>query len=210
MTLAIIGVGNVGSALGERLTASGYDVVFGVRPGKNIDELVAACGPKARAATIDEACRAAEVVFLAVPAAAAVEALRGTDLAGKVVVDCNNPVAWQEGPVWAPPAEGSVTAQLAAAYPDARHVKGFSTFGSELHRHPGLAGGPVDVQMAGDDTEAKKTVAEIARRAGFRPVDSGPLRNAAVLENLAILWIHLALVGGHGREIGFRLLGRGE
>jgi predicted dinucleotide-binding enzyme len=39
-------------------------------------------------------------------------------------------------------------------------------------------------------------------------VDVGPLRNAAHLESLAILWIHLALVGGHGRNIAFKLLRR--
>ena len=37
-------------------------------------------------------------------------------------------------------------------------------------------------------------------RAGFSPIDAGPLRNAAVLENVAILWIHLAMVGGRGRD----------
>jgi hypothetical protein len=51
-------------------------------------------------------------------------------------------------------------------------------------------------------------VAAIARAAGFEPIDAGPLRNAAVLENLAMLWIHLAMVGGHGRQVGFKLLGR--
>ena len=36
-------------------------------------------------------------------------------------------------------------------------------------------------------------------------IDVGPLRNAAALENLAVLWIHLALIAGRGRFIGFKL-----
>jgi len=61
------------------------------------------------------------------------------------------------------------------------------------------------VFLASDDAEAKKTVTEIATSAGFNPVDAGPLRNAAVLENVAMLWIHLATVGGHGREFVFTM-----
>jgi predicted dinucleotide-binding enzyme len=52
-------------------------------------------------------------------------------------------------------------------------------------------------------------VAELARGAGFRPLDAGPLRNAALLEAMAVLWIQLALVGGHGREVAWKLLDRG-
>jgi hypothetical protein len=137
-------------------------------------------------------------------AAAAVRDLR--DRAGKVIVDCTNPMRWEDGPVWAPPTEGSNAAAIAAAAPGARVVKGFNIFGADFHANPTLAAGPVDVQLAGD-AEARVEVAAIARAAGFEPVDAGPLRNAAVLENLAMLWIHLAMVGGHGRQVGFQASG---
>ena len=93
--------------------------------------------------------------------------------------------------------------------PGARVVKGFNTFGAEIHLDPSLGGTVADVFLAGDDAEAKKAVAAVAEAAGFTPVDSGPLRNAAVLENLAILWIHLALREGHGRNWSFKKLARG-
>src|SRR5205085_6992583 len=111
--------------------------------------------------------------------------------AGKIVVDCNNPLTWKEGPVWAPPAEGSLAAAIGKAAPRARMVKGFNTFGAEFHADPGLAGVPADVFFASDDAEAKKTLSDVATKAGFRPIDAGPLRNASVLENVAMLWIHL-------------------
>jgi hypothetical protein len=61
------------------------------------------------------------------------------------------------------------------------------------------------VFLAGDDAEAKKLVSDVASAAGFRPVDAGPLRNAPLLENLGILWIHLATVGGQGRTFTFAM-----
>lgn len=208
-SVAIIGTGNVGGALGVRLARAGYAVRFGVREGKDPGDLLARSGEGAIATTPAEAAAGAEVVVLAVPGAAAVEAATALgELTGKVLIDCTNPVRWDEGPVWAPPAEGSNAAALARALPGARVVKAFNTFGAEFHADPQLPGGPADVQIAGDDHAARHQVAEIAERSGFAPVDVGPLRNAALLENLAVLWIHLATVGGRGRAAAFRLVSR--
>jgi 8-hydroxy-5-deazaflavin:NADPH oxidoreductase len=194
-TIAILGAGNVGGNLGVRLAASGYTVYFGIRPGSDPKDLLTRAGANAVAA--------ADVVFIATPTPAAVSAAREAGVDGKVVVDCTNPLAWSDGPVWTPPVEGSVAAAIAAAVPTARVVKGFNTFGSEIHLNPDLGGTPATVLLASDDLEAKQIVAELARTAGFAPVDSGPLRNAAALENLAVLWIHLALREGHGRTWAF-------
>lgn len=205
-SIAIIGTGNVGGALGVRLAQAGYPVRFGTRGDKDLGELVSKAGASASALPQAEAVAEADVVILAVPGNAAVEAATALgSLAGKVLVDCTNPVAWQGGPTWAPPAAGSNAAALAEALPDARVIKAWNTFGAEFHADPSLPGGPADVQIAGDDDAARSTVAGLAQRAGFRPIDVGPLRNAALLENLAVLWIHLATVGGRGRNAAFRL-----
>ena len=209
--IAIVGAGNVGSKLGLRLTEVGEEIVFGVRAGKDISELLQQCGGKARAASVEDACQESDVIFLAVPGEVVVESLASAgDLTGKIVVDCNNPVAWDNGPVFAPPPEGSLTAQLARAYPGARCVKGFATFGAEFHRDPSLGDTSIDVHLAGDDKAAKAEVAAIAERAGYTVIDCGPLRNAAHLEAMAVLWIHLAMMEGRGRFIGFKLLERPE
>jgi NADPH-dependent F420 reductase len=212
--IAVIGKGNVGGNLGARFSNAGFPVRFGVRTGSKdqdgLRELLARCGKDASASEPREAVAWAEVVFLAVPGSAAVEVARSLakELAGKVVVDCNNPVTWKEGPVWAPPAEGSLAAAIAHAAPGARVVKGFNTFGAEFHGDPTLPGGGADVYLAGDDAAAKALVSEVAKTAGFTPVDAGPLRNAGVVENVAILWIHLAMVGGHGRTFAFKMTKR--
>lgn len=208
--VAIVGPGNVGSAIAKRLVASGFTrVTFGVRSEAKIAEAVAGFDGKVTAAPAAEAAQAADIIFLAVPGSAAVAAAQGLgDLTGKIVVDCNNPLTWNQGPVWAPPPEGSITAALQAALPGARVLKAFNGFGAEFHEDPKLGDTVADVFVAGDDAAAKQTLAELLQRAGFRAVDSGPLRNAAVLENVAVLWIHLALVGGHGREVALKLLRR--
>lgn len=208
--IAIIGTGNVGSALGYRLARSGFSVRFGARKGKDLSELLSECGPKATSSSPAEAAGWADIIFLAVPGQVAVEVAKGlaAELADKIVVDCNNLLSWDAGPVWTPPEEGSLSAAIASAVPGARVVKGFNTFGSEFHRDPALGDAAADVYLASDDAEAKSEVAAVAEAAGFHAVDSGPLRNAAVLENLAILWIHLAMVGGQGREAAFKLLHR--
>jgi NADPH-dependent F420 reductase len=209
MKIAIIGAGNVGGALGKRFAKSGMPVTFGVKQGSDVGELLAACEGKAKSASAPEAAQGADVIFLALPGNVVVEVAKTLgDLAGKVIVDCNNPIRWDNGPVWNPPPEGSLAAALAHALRGARVVKAFNGFGAEFHADPTIGGGGVEVFLAGDDADAKKTVSEIAERAGFTPVDSGPLRNAAVLENVAVLWIHLAMAGGRGRNVALRLLSR--
>lgn len=213
-TLAIIGTGNVGAALGERFAAAGFPIVYGVRSDKDraaLVERIAAVGGKVEFASPAAAAAAADIVFLAVPGPASLDAARGLDLApGKILIDCNNPLRWDAGPVWNPPAAGSITAELAAALPGVHVLKAFNGFGAEFHLDPVIAGQGVTVFMAGDEASAKQRVAEVARTAGFSPIDAGPLRNAAVLENVAMLWIHLALVGGQGRQFALQLVRRGS
>jgi len=205
--IGVIGAGNVGGNLGATFSNAGLPVRFGVKDPNAVGEVLARCAKDASANVVAEAAAWADVVFMAVPGNVALDVARSLakQLEGKIVVDCNNPLTWKEGPVWAPPAQGSLAAAIAAAAPGARVVKGFNTFGAEFHANPKLAGVPATVFLASDDAEAKQTVSTIATRAGFNPVDSGPLRNAAVLENVAMLWIHLAMVGGQGRDFVFTM-----
>ncbi len=208
--VAIIGAGNVGCGSGARISKSGFPVRFGVKEGTDAKDVLTRCAPDASATDPASAAAWADVVFMAVPGNVAVEVAKGLakSLEGKIVVDCNNPLVWKEGPVWNPPPEGSLAAAIAKAAPGARVVKGFNQFGAEFHADPSLPGGGANVFLAADDADAKKMVSDVAAKSGFRPVDSGPLRNAAVLENVAMLWIHLAMVGGHGRNWAFTMVGR--
>ncbi|HEX4418169.1 MAG TPA: NAD(P)-binding domain-containing protein [Kofleriaceae bacterium] len=213
--VTIIGAGNVGAALARNFVGHGLTVQLATPDLSKTREVANQLGAGVRAvelAALGDAAGGAAIdaVFLAVPADAAVAALEAAHrlAARTIVVDCTNPLRWDQGPVYTPPAEGSVTAQLARRFPQLRVVKAFNTFGAEFHARPALAAGPADLYFAGDDADAKQQIAELASTLGYAPIDVGPLRNAQHLESLAILWIHLATVGQRGREVAFKLLPR--
>jgi NADPH-dependent F420 reductase len=207
-SVAVVGTGAVGEALARNLVGRGIRVQLASRDEGKTRELAKALGEHARAVAT-KGLEGVDAVFLAVPAAAALAVLEeATGLGNAVVIDCTNPVTWDKGPVHAPPEEGSMAAHLAKRFPRARVVKAFNTFGAEFHANPKLGATVADLYLAGDDAEAKRTVSEIAKTMGFDPVDVGPLRNARHLESLAVLWIHMASVGGKGRDVAFKLLPR--
>lgn len=206
---AVVGTGAVGAALAKNLVQHGIDVQIGGRDEGKARELALALGARARVADGPSLGKGVDVVFLAVPAAAAASVLEGAGgMKGAIVVDCTNPVSWNAGPVHEPPEEGSIAAHLARRFPATRVVKAFNTFGAEFHADAKLGATAADLYLAGDDAEAKRELSELARTLGFEPVDVGPLRNARHLESLAVLWIHMATVGGRGRQVAFKLLGR--
>ena len=63
-----------------------------------------------------------------------------------------------------------------------------------------VADQPLDVFIAGDDADAKETVAGLARDGGLNPIDTGPLRRARELERLGFL--HMALQDSLGTGYG--------
>jgi predicted dinucleotide-binding enzyme len=206
--IGIIGAGNIGGGLARTLSKAGYSLQIGVRDPTSVRELTDELDDTS-AGIPSQAAESCDLLFLALPSAVAVDIIPTLgDLGGKIIVDCTNPLRWDQGPVWAPPREGSAAEAIASRAPNAKVIKAFNTFGAEFHRAPDLGGQPVDLLMAGDDADAKETLAAIANAAGFRPVDAGPLRNAALLENQAILWIHLAVVGGYGRDFAFQMVER--
>jgi predicted dinucleotide-binding enzyme len=95
MQIAIIGIGNVGAALGQRWAAAGHDILFGVRqPGAaKVAAVVKKAGARARAVAVREAAAGAAVAVLAVPFDAVPQAIAECgSLTGKIVIDCNNPL----------------------------------------------------------------------------------------------------------------------
>src|SRR5437016_721258 len=93
MRIAVIGMGNVGGVLGRRWAAAGHAVTFGVRDKGDPKAVAGAKAAKASVASVPEAAAGAEVVVLAVPWPAVRDALAAAgDLAGKVLLDCTNPL----------------------------------------------------------------------------------------------------------------------
>lgn len=209
MRIGIVGTGSVGGALGTAWAKKGHSVVFGTRDpgGAEVKTLVAGASGS-RAARVAEAVAATDVVVLAVPYEAAADVLKGAgDLAGKVLVDATNPLA-DRAQRLSLPNTTSGAEEIAKAAPGATVVKAFNTIGFNVMADPSFPGGAATLLLCGDDAAAKKTVAGLASDLGFDPVDAGPLSESRLLEPFALLWIHLALFRGQGREIAFRLLKR--
>ena len=99
-TIAIIGTGNVASALGPQFARQGHTVIYGSRePGRvDVVELVAETGQGASAATPAEAAQAGDIVILAVRWPVVEEVIGGLgDLSGKILIDPINPIARADG-----------------------------------------------------------------------------------------------------------------
>ena len=96
-TIGIIGAGEVGSQIARAAIANGYAVVIANSRGpETLANLVAELGPSARAATSAEAAEAGDFVVIAVPLKLAND-MPVKQLAGKVVIDTNNYMAWRDG-----------------------------------------------------------------------------------------------------------------
>ncbi|HEU4424551.1 MAG TPA: NADPH-dependent F420 reductase, partial [Pilimelia sp.] len=130
----------------------------------------------------------ADLVIIAVPwegHAATVAALR-QPLAGKVVVDCVNPLGFdKQGPYALAVPEGSAAQQAAALLPESRVCAAFNHVSAPLLADPTVPGVELDVLVCGDDREAAATVQALAARIpGMRGVYAGRLRNAHQVEAL--------------------------
>ncbi len=209
MKIAVLGAGNVGGALGKLWAGRGHEVRFGVPDPRSqkTTVLLASMGGRAQAGSNREAAGASEVVVLAVPWPAAEQAIRDCgDLKSKVVIDCTNPLR----PDFQGLAVGTTTsaAEQVAAWSRAKVVKAFNTLGAGNFGHAEFTGTRADGFYCGDDESAKNRVKPLIAEIGLNPVDVGPLRNARLLEPLAMLWIDLALNQKWGTNHAFKLLRR--
>jgi len=206
MQIAIVGSGNVGKALASSFTRAGHSVTLTASNPDNARAAAAQTGAQA-ADSNQQAIGAAEVVVLAVqyPAVDAVLAEAGDALDGKVLIDTTNRVD--------PADPGSVldgtsaAEQIQTRVPGAKVVKAFNTALAARQADPVVEGVALDGYLAGDDDQAKQTVAELVGSIGFRPVDVGPLVMARALEALALLNIMLQIRNNWPWQAGFKLVG---
>ncbi len=145
------------------------------------------------------------MVVLTVPwtAVPAVIAAAG-GLAGKIVIDCTNPLVFRDGRLELD--IGHTTSggeQVAALAPRAFVFKTLNQTGEENLANPKRFALPPVMFVAGDDHARKGVVLGLVADLGFDAVDAGGLVNARLLEAFAMLWIDEAIVRGHGRSVAF-------
>lgn len=192
MDIAIIGAGNVGTALAGAFARAGHHVTITATHPEHAAQVAKATGAGS-AATNQEAIAAGDVVILAVPGTAfdAIVGEVGNELVGKVVVDVSN------RPTPDPSGAGtSIAEELQVRIPGANVVKAFNTAFATRQADPSLGGVAADGFVAADDYDAKRTILDLVESIGFRPVDAGTLAAARTLEGMAWLNINRAIQGG--------------
>lgn len=196
LTVGIIGgTGDQGRGLAYRFALAGQPVRIGSRAADraaaSAQEIAALPGVPAGGISgggNDEVAAASDVVIIAVPWAGhepTLAALR-EPLAGKIVVDCVNPLGFdKQGPYALPVEQGSAAQQAAALLPDSRVCAAFNHVSAPLLADPAIDRFDLDVLICAEDRDAVAVVAALAARIpGMRGIYAGRLRNAAQVEAL--------------------------
>lgn len=178
-TIGLVGAGHIGSQIARQAIAHGYDVVLSnSRDPDTLAGLVAQLGAKARAAHPAEAAEAADIGVVTVPLRA-VPALPASLFAGTPLIDTCNYYPGRDGRIAALDSGTTTTSELVQAHlADARVVKAFNCIPAgdiTADAHPKGSAGRRALPIAGNDEDAKKTVAALIDEFGFDVLDAGPL-----------------------------------
>ncbi len=187
------GTGPQGKGLALRWATAGIPVIIGSRKAERAeataDELRGLAGVSNITGLDNAGCAAAaDIVLIAVPWEGHGELLVSLrdSLAGKVVIDCVNPLGFdKQGPYALPVAEGSAAQQAFALLPDSRVTAAFHHVSAVLLADLSVSEVDTDVLVLGDDREATDLVISLASTIpGVRGIYGGRLRNAHQIEAL--------------------------
>ncbi|MEU1402434.1 NADPH-dependent F420 reductase [Streptomyces sp. NPDC005728] len=182
------GTGPQGKGLAYRLARSGQKVIIGSRATERAQAAAEELGYGIEGADNAETARRSDIVIVAVPwegHGKTLESLRA-ELAGKLVVDCVNPLGFDKQGAYAlKPEEGSAAEQAAVLLPDARVTAAFHHLSAVLLQDPEIEEIDTDVMVLGEARADVETVQALAGRIpGMRGVFAGRLRNAHQVESL--------------------------
>ena len=182
------GTGDQGRGLAYRLAAAGNPVIIGSRSEQRAQAAAAELGAGVRGMANADAARESDVVIVTVPWEGHRDLLASLagPLAGKIVIDCVNPVGFDNrGCYPLPVPAGSAAEQAAEVLPDSRVVGAFHHVSAVVLLDPEIAAVNLDVMVLGEDREATDLVQALAARIpGIRGVYAGRLRNCGQVEAL--------------------------
>ncbi len=182
------GTGDQGRGLAFRFARAGHPVIIGSRRAERAAHAASELGHGVQGMANREAAREASLVIAAVPYEGHGELLASlaAELAGKIVVDCVNPLGFDHhGAYPLPVPEGSAAQQAAALLPDSRVVGAFHHVSAVLLCDPEVETIDLDVLVLGENRHATDTVQALASQIpGMRGVYAGRLRNCGQVEAL--------------------------
>jgi predicted dinucleotide-binding enzyme len=185
-TIGLIGAGHIGSQLARLSVASGYNVVISNSRGpETLADLVEELGPKARAATAEEAAEAGELVNVTIPLKA-YASVPVAPLEGKIVIDTNNYYPQRDGNIAELDDHSTTSAALLQKHlPTSRVAKAFNHIESAKLTSEAQAAATENrraLVIYGDNGDAKTIVATLINGFGFDVVDDGSLANSWRIE----------------------------
>src|SRR5450631_2167544 len=207
MKIAIIGAGNVGTALATSFKHAGHDVVIASRDPEDAGGAAASTGSRIAVSNV-AAATDADVVVLAIPFTSAADDASqiGSVVVGKPVIDATNRMGFgPTGPVI--DTTTSNAEELAVLLPGAHVIKAFNTLLASNQVNPSEATSPFDGFVAGEDGAAKATVLALVESVGLNPIDVGPFSRARQLEGMAFLNINLNIANSGTWQSGWKLVG---
>ncbi|MEU1655001.1 NADPH-dependent F420 reductase [Streptomyces griseofuscus] len=182
------GTGPQGKGLAYRLARAGQKVIIGSRSADRARAAADELGHGVEGADNAEAARRSDIVIVAVPWDGHGDTLKSlaADLAGKLVVDCVNPLGFDKKGAYAlKPEEGSAAEQAAALLPDSRVAAAFHHLSAVLLQDPEVEQIDTDVMVLGEERADVEIVQALAGRIpGMRGIFAGRLRNAHQVESL--------------------------
>jgi 8-hydroxy-5-deazaflavin:NADPH oxidoreductase len=178
-TVGFIGSGAIGTTIARLAIEAGHQVVLSNSRGpETLADTIAELGPRASAATSEQAAAAGDLVVVTVPVKAFPH-LPAAQLAGKTIIDTCNYGPERDGPIPELDDQSLTSSELLLRYvPDAKVVKAFNNiYFKHLLSLPRPAGATDRsyLPIAGDSTPAKTAVTEFIESIGYGVVDAGSL-----------------------------------
>jgi predicted dinucleotide-binding enzyme len=201
MEIGTIGAGAFAQAFAKQALKAGHKVkLSNSRGSKTLGEIVSRLGPRAIAATREEAA-ACEMVLLAVPWDNVTETLASLPRwKNQILIDGTNPFHGKAGKFTLADVGNLSTSQFIAALASgARVVKALNTMSARnLEAEPIVNGATRVAFISADDHGAKKKVETLLAGFGYSVIDLGNLRDGGLVQQ------------GGGRVAGRDLLEEGE
>lgn len=205
MKIAVIGAGNVGSALAKGFAKANHKIFLGVRDVNSVNvKTILDFSSNISAHQVSEAIKIADVVLFATPPHAAVEiAKQNSALKNKIIIDTTNSVFKKPEP-YKNAFEG-----IKALTGNDNIVKCFNTTGFENMENAWYGDTALDMFTAGSNERTKEIAAKLSKDIGFEKCyDFGGEDKVELLEQFAMCWINLAILQKQGRGIAFKILKR--
>jgi predicted dinucleotide-binding enzyme len=203
-TIAVIGTGNVGMALGTEFGGLGHTVIYGSREPDSAKALGLVNKTKNSSSALpSDAALQADVVILAVPGMVT-EAVVNTlgDLSGKIIIDATNPLVFAGNPPKVSyGTDRSLGEIVQDAQPGAFVVKTFNTIGWEQMIDPPVP--PPVIPIAGNNDVAKQKVAAWVQAMGIDTVDIGEIHYSLITEYMVVMFLNNQSSGGPKFDLVF-------